>query len=383
MNQTDEILSIGEEVINADGLQLLLNASKQIVAYDGFEPSGRMHICQGLFRVDNIKKLTKHGITFKIWLADWFAQLNHKMDGDMKKIRKAGLLMIEIWKACGLDMDMVEIIWASEEIEKRSAEYWQIMMDIATKTTLKRTIRCTPAMGRSDVEENEAEEDKTKEDKTEEDKTEEDKTEEDKAEDKAEDKGNPLYASNIFYPVMQCADIFFLKVDICSLGMDQRKVNALAIEYCDKIKRRYKPVVLSHHMLMGLNGSTKMAKSDPDNAIFMDDDEAEVKRKIKKGFCPPGVVEGNPILEYMKYMICPIFPEIVIARKEEHGGDLHYAKYLTLEDNYVSGQVHPDDLKKCLIKYLNLRLAPVREHFKNNVEAKNLAKLVKSYQKKN
>jgi tyrosyl-tRNA synthetase len=33
-----------------------------------------------------------------------------------------------------------------------------------------------------------------------------------------------LAASQIFYPVMQCADIFFLKADICQLGVDQRKV---------------------------------------------------------------------------------------------------------------------------------------------------------------
>ncbi|MFN3383131.1 MAG: hypothetical protein ACK41O_27000, partial [Runella zeae] len=69
---------------------------------------------------------------------------------------------------------------------------------------------------------------------------------------------------------MQCADIFFLKVlslslslslfmsshslmhallfqaDICQLGMDQRKVNVLAREYCDSIKRKLKPIILSH-----------------------------------------------------------------------------------------------------------------------------------------
>ena len=32
---------------------------------------------------------------------------------------------------------------------------------------------------------------------------------------------------------MQCTDIFFLKADICQLGLDQRKVNMLAREYCD------------------------------------------------------------------------------------------------------------------------------------------------------
>lgn len=51
---------------------------------------------------------------------------------------------------------------------------------------------------------------------------------------------------------MQCADIFFLKADVCQLGMDQRKVNMLAREYCDDIKKTDKPIIISHHMMMGL-----------------------------------------------------------------------------------------------------------------------------------
>jgi tyrosyl-tRNA synthetase len=45
-----------------------------------------------------------------------------------------------------------------------------------------------------------------------------------------------------------------LQADICQLGMDQRKVNMLAREYCDAAspKIKFKPVILSHHMLMGL-----------------------------------------------------------------------------------------------------------------------------------
>jgi len=39
--------------------------------------------------------------------------------------------------------------------------------------------------------------------------------------------------SNILYPCMQCADIFFLNAEVCQLGMDQRKVNMLARDYCD------------------------------------------------------------------------------------------------------------------------------------------------------
>ena len=84
---------------------------------------------------------------------------------------------------------------------------------------------------------------------------------------------------------MQCVDIFFLKANICQLGMDQRKVNMLAREYLnDKAakKYRFKPIIISHHTAMGLKkGQTKMSKSDPDSAIFMEDSIQDVNRKIK------------------------------------------------------------------------------------------------------
>ena len=73
-------------------------------------------------------------------------------------------------------------------------------------------------------------------------------------------------------PPPKCTDIFFLRADICQLGVDQRKVNMLAREYCDAAGIKLKPVILSHHMLYGLKeGQAKMSKSDPDSAIFMED----------------------------------------------------------------------------------------------------------------
>nr|KJB43596.1 hypothetical protein B456_007G209000 [Gossypium raimondii] len=64
------------------------------------------------------------------------------------------------------------------------------------------------------------------------------------------------------------------QVDIFQLSMDQRKVNVLAREYCDDIKRKNKPIILSHHMLPGLQqGQEKMSKSDPPSSIFMEDEE--------------------------------------------------------------------------------------------------------------
>lgn len=61
----------------------------------------------------------------------------------------------------------------------------------------------------------------------------------------------------------------------------------LAREYCVAAKIKRKPIILSHHMLYGLKaGQEKMSKSDPDSAVFMEDSEEDVRRKIMAAYCP-------------------------------------------------------------------------------------------------
>jgi len=88
--------SIGEECIQDEELRRLLAKKPEPVAYDGFEPSGRMHIAQGILKSINVNKLTKAGCKFVFWVADWFAQMNNKMGGDIKKIQTVGKYMIEV-----------------------------------------------------------------------------------------------------------------------------------------------------------------------------------------------------------------------------------------------------------------------------------------------
>ncbi|TFJ83657.1 hypothetical protein NSK_004761 [Nannochloropsis salina CCMP1776] len=332
--------SVGEECIQEQELRLLLEKKPHPIVYDGFEPSGRMHIAQGVMRAINANKLTQCGCVFKFWVADWFALLNNKMGGDLKKIQTVGRYMIEIWRAVGMDMQNVEFLWASEEINAHSDEYWSRVMDIARINNLARIQRCCTIMGRKDTEE--------------------------------------MSAAQIMYPCMQCADVFFLKADICQLGLDQRKVNMLAREYCDSVKIKFKPVIISHHMLMGLKeGQEKMSKSDPDSAIFMEDSEADLKRKIKKAFCPPEVIEGNPIVDYVKHIIFGYYGKIVI----EFQGDVRkeYVDYEEFEADYKSGKIHPGDLKPAVTMALNSILEPVRKHFESDPVAKKLLEQVKKY----
>lgn len=68
-------------------------------------------------------------------------------------------------------------------------------------------------------------------------------------------------------------------------------------------------------------GQEKMSKSDPNSAIFMEDSEQEVVSKIKKAFCPPGEVEGNPCLTYAQLIIFPWFGFLEVARSEANGGN--------------------------------------------------------------
>ncbi|TYI47572.1 hypothetical protein E1A91_D13G183500v1 [Gossypium mustelinum] len=106
----------------------------------------------------------------------------------------------------------VEFLWSSDEINSRASEYWPLVMDIARRNKLPKIMRCCQIMGRSEQHE--------------------------------------LSAAQILYPCMQCADIFFLNADIFQLGMDQRKVNVLAREYCDDIKRKNKQIILSHRIVL-------------------------------------------------------------------------------------------------------------------------------------
>jgi tyrosyl-tRNA synthetase len=326
-----------------------LKNKQQFVCYDGFEPSGRMHIAQGIMRKINVNRITKAGGVFTFWVADWFAKLNHKMGGDLEKIKVLGKYFIEVWRASGMDLKNVRFLWASDVIQKNSDSYWPRVLDIATKNTLARIVKCSQIMGRKEQ--------------------------------------DTLSASQIIYPCMQCSDIIQLGADMCQLGLDQRKVNVLALEYFDAIGKSPKPVIVSHHMLLGLqqnadsNEPTKMSKSNPDAAIFMEDEPEDVARKIKRAYCPEKIVHLNPILEYVKYIIFGTFNEMVVKRKEANGGDKTYTKYEDLEADYVSGALHPGDLKPAVIEYINKILVPVREHFKNDAYARGLLEKVIQYRK--
>ena len=345
------VKEVGEEIIKEEELRDLFKRNEMPICYDGFEPSGRMHIAQGLLRAINVNRLTKAGCIFKFWIADWFAQMNDKMGGDMEKIHIVGRYFVEIWRAAGMDLKNVKFLWCSDEINKKSKAYWQSVYNVAWLNNIDRIKRCCTIMGRKEKE--------------------------------------TLKVSQILYPCMQCTDIFFLKANITSLGTDQRKVNMLAREYSSDVKISQKPIIVGHHMLKSLikyiieDGKKievdKMCKSIPDSAIFMEDSEEDIERKINNAHCPPKDIDDNPILDYIKYIIFPKFGKFELKRNEKSGGDKVYNTYEEICEDYKKGDLTPVDLKPNAARIINEMIEPVRKHFENDPEAKKILKLVKSF----
>ena len=346
------ISSVGEEVLTRDELKQLLETNNHPVAYDGFEPSGIAHLPFGILRAANIKSLLKAGVKFKLYLADYFAFINNKMGGDMEKIKTAGQYFIEVWKACGVDTDKVEIIWASEIMD--NLEYWDRVLRIGRETTLNRSMRATSIMGRT--------------------------------------QGELQSTAQLFYPIMQTNDIFHLNVDICQMGMDQRRANILGREVAPKLGLK-KPVAIHHHMIISLQGagvsssndpdevllSSKMSKSKPETCLYMHDSEADLKRKIGKAYCPERIIEGNPIIDYCEHLIFKKYDTMLIERPVKFGGNLEIQGIVELKKVYEEGKLHPMDLKNTTAKYLNEMIAPAREHFEKNKKAAELYETVKQY----
>mmetsp|Transcript_16030 Transcript_16030/g.29372 ORF Transcript_16030/g.29372 Transcript_16030/m.29372 type:complete len:135 (+) Transcript_16030:689-1093(+) len=130
-------------------------------------------------------------------------------------------------------------------------------------------------------------------------------------------------------------------------------------------------------MLLGLlKGQEKMSKSNPNSAIFMDDTEDEVSKKIRQAYCESGVVKGNPIMDYCKHLVFGVDESFHIKSK---GFDENYAKYADLEADFLSGKLHPSSLKPALASWLNMKLQPVRDHFNLEGHARQLSEEVKSF----
>lgn len=332
MNDLERVIRQAEEVVTEEELEQVLRRDKK-KAYIGFEPSGLVHtgwiIC-----ANKIRDLQAAGFDVTVLLADWHAWVNDKLQGNMGAIQTCG----EYMKDCfaGLGVKGVRYLYASDCVD--DADYWELVLRVAKNASLARIRRSMDILGRTA---DEAEKD----------------------------------FSKFLYPAMQVADIFYLDLDLAYGGMDQRHAHMLCRDIAKKMDKKA-PVALHTPILSSLEPGArmdaKMSKSKPTSCIFIHDGRSEVKEKIRQAYCPEGIVESNPILEFCRYLIFPAFEEMAIERPEKYGGNLHFERYEALAEAFAAKELHPQDLKQAVAAYLNQLLEPVRAYFDehpDNLEA--------------
>lgn len=169
---------------------------------------------------------------------------------------------------------------------------------------------------------------------------------------------NPLLSS-LIYPAMQALDEEYLGVDAQFGGVDQRKIFTFAMKHMPLLGYR-KRIYLMNQMIPGLN-SEKMSSSDAYSKVDLCDSKEAIKKKINKCFCEEGNKE-NGLMHLMRLIIFPIMEikgkTVMVERRE--GGDILVENYEKLERMFVDKEIHPADLKKCVMGHLNEIVEPVR-----------------------
>ncbi|EPP32123.1 tryptophan--tRNA ligase, partial [Chlamydia psittaci 84-8471/1] len=159
------------------------------------------------------------------------------------------------------------------------------------------------------------------------------------------------------YPVLQSADILLAKAQLVPVGKDNEAHIELTRDIARNFNRLYgeifpEPETLQGELtsLVGIDGQGKMSKS-ANNAIYLSDDDATIKDKIRKMYTDPnrihattpGRVEGNPLF---------IYHDIFNPNKEE---------VEEFKTRYRQGCIKDVEVKARLAEELILFLQPFKE----------------------
>ncbi len=310
------------EVVTEEELDDLLDGDPTI--YIGYAPTGEMHI--GHFTT--IRKLAdflRADLDVKVLIADLHAHLDDEkspfelLDARTAYYREAIGGMVE---AAGASPDEIEFVQGRDF--ELSSEYSLELLRMAADTTVSRVQRAGSEVVRQSE--------------------------------------NPKLGG-LIYPLMQTLDIDALDADIAYGGIDQRGIYMLSRELFAE-RDEDPPVCVFAPLLSGLAGG-KMSASDATSKVNLTDDANTVAEKLQGAYCPQGEVTDNGVLEYLEYLVFPILDErgesFVVERPEKYGGDLVYESYDELEDDFVSEDLHPQDLKNATAEYLSTVIEPVRE----------------------
>jgi len=333
MNTADRVDLVSrhtQEVVKEAELAELFEAGDP-TAYIGYAPTGEMHI--GHFTtMRKLADFLRAGVEVTVLIADLHAHLDdNKSPFDLLDARSAYYeAAIEgMIDAAGADPDDVEFVRGTDF--QLDEEYTLEMYRMAAETTISRTQRAASEVVRESESPN---------------------------------------LGGLIYPLMQSLDVKALDADIAYGGVDQRGIYMLSREILPD-HGGDSPVCVFAPLLSGLSGG-KMSASDAASKVNLTDSADDVEEKIGGAYCPAGEVEDNGVLEYLEHLVFPILAvddePFVVERPEEYGGDLTYQSYDEVEADFVSGELHPADLKPAVADAISAVIDPVRSRLNDEPE---------------
>lgn len=182
--------------------------------------------------------------------------------------------------------------------------------------------------------------------------------------DKVRQNPNNVNAGLLTYPTLMAADILLHHADFVPVGKDQMTHLEMTRTFGNRFNRIYgveyfkEPQAYNSNQepikIPGLNGSTKMGKSEGEgNAIFLDDEPEAIRKKMMKAVTDQGPTEPN---QEKPQAVENLFQLMRIVSKPET-----LAFY---EEKWNDMSIRYGDMKKQLAEDMENFVAPIRERIK-------------------
>jgi len=286
------------------------------IVVSGIRPTGNLHLGNYFGAIKNFVKMQEQNRCF-FFIADYHSLTTHPTPGDLHGNVRSVLVD---YLAAGLDPEKVTLYLQSDIPE--TAELYLFLNMNAYMGELE---RCTSFK------------------------------------DKARVQPDNVNAGLLTYPTLMAADIIIHKAHKVPVGKDQEQHLEMTRTFANRFNRMYNvdffPEPVAYNFgeelvkIPGLDGSTKMGKSEGEgNAIFLSDTPEAIKKKVMKAVSDSGPTVPN---QEKPQSIINLFSLMNVVSKPETVA--HF------DGLYNTCQIRYGDLKKQLAEDMINFTAPFRE----------------------
>ncbi|HPT09792.1 MAG TPA: tryptophan--tRNA ligase [Bacteroidales bacterium] len=286
------------------------------IVVSGIRPTGNLHLGNYFGAIRNFVKMQEENHCF-FFIADYHSLTTHPTPADLHGNVKT--VLVE-FLACGLDPEKATL-YIQSDLPETAELYLLLNMnayigELERCTSFKEKIRTQP---------------------------------------------QNVNAGLLTYPTLMAADIILHKAHQVPVGKDQEQHLEMTRTFANRFNRLYKtdyfPEPVAYNFgeelikIPGLDGTTKMSKSDNEaSAIYLADSPETIRKKIMKAVTDSGPVDPE---QPRSQGVINLFS--LLSFFSTHETVSHF------EDHYRAGTIRYGDLKKQLAEDIIRFTAPFRE----------------------